>query len=177
MSTEVYFHGMRLPLATPEAVTADKGDLVERLETFVDHGSANMADAQELGSDALLEMQSLRTRLAEHESNQRAYEAIIGKKTCQEVAEELAVLQARGDLAVQNRNHWQAEAESMGTELASARKALEEITSTTALLQQNSVACCQFHHGIDTQLNGLPGWLANTQAAIERAQTALKDTK
>lgn len=41
--------------------------------------------------------------------------------------EEIAILQARGDLAVENRNHWQAEAESLRAQLASARKALEDI--------------------------------------------------
>ena len=58
-----------------------------------------------------------------------------GPLECQEIeslraqlataAEEIALLQARSDLAVQNRNYWQEEAERRGAQLASARLAAQ----------------------------------------------------
>ena len=58
-----------------------------------------------------------------------------GPLECQEIeslraqlataAEEISLLQARGDLAVQNRNYWQEEAELRGAQLASARLAAQ----------------------------------------------------
>ena len=41
----------------------------------------------------------LRSQLAEHESNQRAYEEIIGKKTYREVADELARMKKALEIA------------------------------------------------------------------------------
>lgn len=120
------------PLPESNHMTADKGNLVrldpaelwERYLAETDFPSAQgaMAFAADVFDG---DVAMLIARLAEHEANVRAYEEIIGKKTYQEVADEIAVLQARGDLAVQNRNHWQQEAESMGFKIESARKALK----------------------------------------------------
>lgn len=41
--------------------------------------------------------------------------------------EEIAILQARGDLAVQNRNYWQAEAERRESEIAALKARVAEL--------------------------------------------------
>lgn len=63
-----------------------ENDLVRRLRQF----QADEPGFPPLFSRAAAEIESLRTRLAEHEANARAYEEIIGKKTYREVADELA---------------------------------------------------------------------------------------
>jgi hypothetical protein len=44
---------------------------------------------------------------------------------------------------------------------------------TAQLLQQNSEGCAVNHHGLDFEQQGLPGWLADTQRAIDEATLAL----
>ena len=50
---------------------------------------------------------------------------------------------------------------------------LEKLLLTTKLLQQNAVGCAEMHHGLDTQLNRLPGWLMDTQKDIDTAQAII----
>jgi hypothetical protein len=50
---------------------------------------------------------------------------------------------------------------------------LRSLLRTASLLQQNSVACASLHHGLDVELNGLPGWLRDTQKTIQEATEAL----
>ena len=55
--------------------------------------------------------------------------------------------------------------------------ALEDALQAANLLLQNSIACVEMHHGLDVQANGLPGWLNDTKAKIERsAALQPKDT-
>jgi len=55
--------------------------------------------------------------------------------------------------------------------------ALEDALQASNLLLQNSIACVEMHHGLDVQANGLPGWLNDTKAKIERsAALQPKDT-
>jgi hypothetical protein len=56
-------------------------------------------------------------------------------------------------------------------------RTLDGVTRTATLLQQNSVGCAQQHHGMDTELNGLPGWLRDTAASIDEAQATLAALK
>lgn len=60
-------------------------------------------------------------------------------------------------------------------EVKRLREALGKLRTTAALLQQNSEGCAVEHHGHDFQEFGMPGWLADTQADIEAARTALGD--
>jgi hypothetical protein len=53
------------------------------------------------------------------------------------------------------------------------RNALLDLIRTATLLQQNSVGCAELHHSLDTHLNGLPGWLTDTKASIDRASAVL----
>lgn len=54
-----------------------------------------------------------------------------------------------------------------------AREALAHVLRTAVLLYQNSLACAAQHHGIDIELNGLPGWLRDSKASIDAALAAL----
>lgn len=47
--------------------------------------------------------------------------------------------------------------------------ALIDLRKTAALLQQNAEGCAVNHYGSDIELNGLPGWLADTQKSIQNA--------
>jgi len=40
-------------------------------------------------------------------------------------------------------------------------------------LQQNAIGCATNHHGHDCELNGLPGWLADTKKDIDAAEDAI----
>lgn len=73
-------------VSSNEVCTVSENDLVRRLRQF----QADEPGFPPLFSRAAAEIESLRTRLAEHEANARAYEEIIGKKTYREVADELA---------------------------------------------------------------------------------------
>lgn len=52
-------------------------------------------------------------------------------------------------------------------------EALKELRLTAQLLQQNSEGCAVKHHGINIELDGLPGWLKDTKASIDRALAAI----
>jgi hypothetical protein len=54
-------------------------------------------------------------------------------RTMEEAADELAISQARGDLAVQNRNHWQQEAEGLKARNIELEGALRPIVEVLAL--------------------------------------------
>jgi len=53
-------------------------------------------------------------------------------------------------------------------------EALTKLISAAKLLQANSEGCAVNHYGNDIELFGLPGWLADTEKAIEAARAALK---
>lgn len=48
-------------------------------------------------------------------------------------------------------------------------ESLIDLRKAAALLQQNSEGCAFNHYGNDIELNGLPGWLADTKASIDHA--------
>lgn len=52
-------------------------------------------------------------------------------------------------------------------------EALGKLGFTAALLQHNSESCAELHYGQDISTNGLPGWLLDTKADIDRARTVL----
>lgn len=56
---------------------------------------------------------------------------------------------------------------------ASLAEAVRRIQTTAKLLFQNSVGCTNNHHGHDTELNGLPGWLRDAEADIARLDALL----
>lgn len=41
------------------------------------------------------------------------------------------------------------------------------LLTTAKMLYANSLRCAELHHGLDVELNGLPGWLADCKADIE----------
>lgn len=51
--------------------------------------------------------------------------------------------------------------------------ALGKLLLTAKLLQQNSIGCAELHHGLDTHLNGLPGWLEDSNKDIAATQDLL----
>lgn len=58
-------------------------------------------------------------------------------------------------------------------EIGRLRVALEDLYLSAWLLQQNSEGCAHQHHGVDFTEQGMPGWLSDTLASIERARSAL----
>jgi hypothetical protein len=56
---------------------------------------------------------------------------------------------------------------------ADGREAIAKLIRTAQLLQQNSVGCAVRHHFLDIEKDGLPGWLRDTQNAIDNAILAL----
>lgn len=55
----------------------------------------------------------------------------------------------------------------------SIREALERLLMAAKLLQQNAKDCAVNHHGVDFEQQGMPGWLRDTKADIDTAQSAL----
>lgn len=53
------------------------------------------------------------------------------------------------------------------------RDALTRIRTSMALLQQNAEGCATNHYGNDHELFGLPGWLADTRADLDRLTATL----
>lgn len=49
---------------------------------------------------------------------------------------------------------------------------LKRLLTAAKILQQNAVACATNHYGHDCELNGLPGWLNDTQKDIEASEVA-----
>lgn len=56
------------------------------------------------------------------------------------------------------------------------REALTGLVKTANILQQNAEGCAVNHHGLDFEQQGLPGWLRDTKAEIDRAYSALAAT-
>lgn len=60
---------------------------------------------------------------------------------------------------------------------ARLREGLERLRKSAAMLQQHAEGCAVNHYGQDFAVHGMPGWLADTKADIERAATLKnKDT-
>jgi len=59
-----------------------------------------------------------------------------------------------------------------------ARECLARIRSSMAMLQQHAEGCAQNHYGEDFSLFGMPGWLADTRADLDRltALTTLRSS-
>jgi hypothetical protein len=53
------------------------------------------------------------------------------------------------------------------------RTALADLRVNASLLQQNAEGCAINHYSGDFELQGLPGWLEDTKASIERALAVL----
>ena len=52
-------------------------------------------------------------------------------------------------------------------------EAIARLLTAAKLLQQHAVGCATNHHGHDCELNGLPGWLADTKNNIDAAEDAI----
>lgn len=57
--------------------------------------------------------------------------------------------------------------------LLECARAGERLLSAAKLLQANAEGCAANHYADDLVFQGLPGWLADTAADIERARQAL----
>lgn len=57
--------------------------------------------------------------------------------------------------------------------MTSIKEALERLLTSAKILQQNAEGCAANHYGADFQREGLPGWLRDTKADIDAAQSAL----
>jgi len=53
-------------------------------------------------------------------------------------------------------------------------EALRKLCLTARILLQNAEGCAVNHHGIDHEIHGMPGWLADCAKDIERAEAALQ---
>lgn len=71
---------------------------------------------------------------------------------------------------------WRERAEAAEAKVARLHEALADLRKTAALLQQNALGCATNHYGQDFQLHGMPGWLVDTAASIERALAAMEAT-
>jgi hypothetical protein len=60
------------------------------------------------------------------------------------------------------------------TYIGELERALERLSTSAALLQQNSVGCAVKHYGHDIELFGLPGWLQDTKQDIDAVRALLK---
>lgn len=63
-------------------------------------------------------------------------------------------------------------------QIAAAQRAIairwaRDLLNTAKLLYANSEGCAVNHYGDDFSLYGLPGWLADAKASIDRAQKAI----
>ena len=52
-------------------------------------------------------------------------------------------------------------------------EAIARLLTAAKLLQQNAVGCTTNHYGYDCEMNGLPGWLADTKKDIDAAEDAI----
>lgn len=93
-----------------------------------------------------------------------------------ETADFVLALQARLEEAEReqerserNRDMWKEQCERQADKLTRVQEALEDLRKSAALLQQNAVGCAVNHYGSDYELHGLPGWLLDTKASIDRA--------
>lgn len=69
--------------------------------------------------------------------------------------------------------HQESVADKARTEIERLRASLAELRTAVALLQQNAEGCAVHHYGDDFQIHGMPGWLADTKASIDRAAEIL----
>ncbi|MDH5798500.1 MAG: hypothetical protein OEZ19_08035 [Paracoccaceae bacterium] len=82
-----------------------------------------------------------------------------------------------------SREDWRFQAKAMldALEAAGMRivpvKALDRLLQSAAMLQQNSEECVRRHHGFDTDLHGLPGWLRETAEDIREVRAMIEDSK
>ena len=56
-------------------------------------------------------------------------------------------------------------------------EALDRLLQSAAMLQQNSEEYVRRHHGFDTDLHGLPGWLRETAEDIREVRAMIEDSK
>ncbi len=56
---------------------------------------------------------------------------------------------------------------------AEAIARLKALLISAKMLQQNAVGCAINHHGLDFEQQGLPGWLRDTKADIDAAESIL----
>ena len=66
---------------------------------------------------------------------------------------------------------------SLRAERDALRDALRDLRKSAALLQQNSEGCVVNHYGEDYATHGMPGWLMDTRASIERAAALTGEAK
>ena len=52
-------------------------------------------------------------------------------------------------------------------------EALGKLRLTARILLQNAEGCAVNHYGLDYQIHGAPGWLADCEASIKDAESAL----
>lgn len=83
---------------------------------------------------------------------------------------------ARADLIALLRNNLPALLDA-AQERDRLREALDQLLIASKILFQNSVGCASNHHGWDTELNGLPGWLSDASATIVAADAAIRKLK
>ena len=57
--------------------------------------------------------------------------------------------------------------------VAGLEEGLEVLRREATILCQNSMACAANHYGVDFSIFGMPGWLADSQARIEKAAALL----
>jgi hypothetical protein len=143
------------------------------LEGFIgDMDNAELADDSTVDtSDAVTAINgliwSLEQRDAEIERLRASHAELeaIGKR----MIEENERLQAAKRRALAIADERVIEAHKAKQENAQLRSALQELLRTASLLHQNAIGCATNHHGLDIELNGLPGWLVDTKASIDHA--------
>jgi hypothetical protein len=136
------------------------------LEGFIgDMDNAELADDSTVDtSDAITAINGLIWSLEQRDAEIKRLRAshaeleAIGKR----MIEENERLQAAKRRAL-------AIADERAKEANTLRAALKDILRTASLLQQNAIGCATNHHGLDIELNGLPGWLVDTKASIDHA--------
>lgn len=65
------------------------------------------------------------------------------------------------------------EAKAIAFKVPALVEALRDLRSHAVTLLQNSEGCAVNHYGEDFSLFGMPGWLADARAAVERATDAI----
>ena len=71
---------------------------------------------------------------------------------------------------------YRAATHELRRQLGEAQEALEDLRKSAALLQQNSETCAVNHYSEDYGIHGLPGWLVDTRASIDRAAAIARAT-
>lgn len=68
-----------------------------------------------------------------------------------------------------SERYWEARYRDEANRNERLEAMLAELRQTAALLLQNSVGCAIHHHAVDFENEGLPGWLADCQIVIDKA--------